>query len=270
MLLSGRAYRAMIFLALFAAGIALAVAWWTVRPAPPKRIVLSAGAMGGAYLNFAQRYAEILARDGVTVEVRMSPGSIENLRRLRLPAADPQAADVAFLQSGTVPENERAGVIGLGYLYYEPAWLFMRRDLDGLQVADLTGKRINVGPQGSGSRARALSVLRVATIEPAGLQLMNLEPEPAAAALRRGEIDGAFLVAKIDAPVVRELFSAPEVHVVSWQHAQALQRRLPDIVKVTVPAGVLDLKAGIPGSDIVTIAARATLAAREDLHPAIA
>ena len=266
---SAKIYRATIGVALLLVGIGLAVAWWTVRPAPPKRIVLSAGAAGGAYLAFAQRYADVLARDGVSVEIRASPGSVENLRRLRLPQSDPQAADVAFLQSGTVPETERAGVIGLGSLYYEPAWLFMRRDLGDVQVTGLAGRRISVGPQGSGSRALALSVLRVAAIEQTGLQLLSLEPEAAAAALRRGEIDGAFLVAKIDSPVVRALMSAPEVHVVSWQRAEALQRRLPDVTKITVPAGVLDLQAGVPQSDIVTIAARATLAAREDLHPAI-
>jgi TRAP transporter TAXI family solute receptor len=270
MFLTGRILRVVIVLALFLAGVGLAVAWWTVRPAPPKHIVLSAGATGGAYLAFAQRYADILARDGVSVEVRTSQGSIENLRRLRLPGADPQAADVAFMQSGTVPETERAGVIGLGYLYFEPAWLFLRRDLGDVQVTDLAGRRINVGPQGSGSRALALNVLRIASIDADGMQLLNLDPEAAAAALRRGDIDGAFLVAKIDAPVVRALLSAPEVIAANWQRAEALQRRLPDITKITVPAGVLDLQAGVPDRDIVTIAARATLAAREELHPAIA
>jgi hypothetical protein len=103
--LSGRVFRTMIVLVLFLASIALMLAWWTVRPAPPKSIVLSAGAAGGAYLTFARRYAEILARDGETVEVRTSQGSIENLRRLRLPHCDPEAADIAFLQSGTVPEE---------------------------------------------------------------------------------------------------------------------------------------------------------------------
>ena len=265
-----RIYRATIVAALLLTGIALAVAWWTVRPAPPKRVVLTAGSEGGAYLAFAQRYAEILARDGVTVEVRTSPGSIENLRRLRVPRSDPQAADIGFLQSGTVPETERAGVIGLGYLYYEPAWLFVRRDLGDVQVTGLAGRRINAGPQGSGSRSLMLSVLRVATIDPTGMELPALEPEAAAAALRRGDIDGVFLVAKLDAPVVRELFSTPDVKAVSWQHAEALQRRLPDVTRITAPAGVLDLRAGVPDRDIVTIAARATLAAREDLHPAIA
>jgi ABC-type taurine transport system substrate-binding protein len=48
-------------------------------------------------------------------------------------------------------------------------------------------------------------VLRVATIDQAGLQLLSLEPEAAAAALRRGDIDGTIFVAKIDAPVVRQL-----------------------------------------------------------------
>jgi hypothetical protein len=45
---------------------------------------------------------------------------------------------------------------------------------------------------------------------------------------------------------------------------------LPDVRKVVVPAGVIDIKGNIPDRDLDTIAAQATLVAREDLHPALA
>src|SRR5688500_1153706 len=82
-------------LALVAGGFWLAAKF--VKPAPPDRLVLSAGSAGGAYHEFAGRYAAILARDGVTLEVRPSAGSVENLQRLADPASD---VEVAFVQGG--------------------------------------------------------------------------------------------------------------------------------------------------------------------------
>jgi len=254
----------------FLFGVAAAFVWWAVRPAPPSKIVLTAGASGGAYLEFAQRYAEILARDGVRVEVRTSPGSLENLRRLHLPEDDPEAADLAFVQSGVAPEEQRKGLIGLGHLYFEPAWLFVRKELGDASLADLGDRRLNIGPPGSGTHALGLNVLRVAQIDGPQAQRLTLGLAEAAAELRAGRIDAALMVAKADAPLVDELLRAPELTAVSWKRAEALQRRLPGVRKITVPAGVVDYKANIPDRDLDTIASLATLVAREDLHPALA
>ena len=64
-------------------GIGFVVAFQFVEPAPPKRIVITTGGESGAYYQFAQRYAAILARDGITLEVKSSAGSLENLARLK-------------------------------------------------------------------------------------------------------------------------------------------------------------------------------------------
>ena len=42
------------------------VAYHFVGPAPPRTITIGTGDKSGAYYAFAQRYREILARDGVT------------------------------------------------------------------------------------------------------------------------------------------------------------------------------------------------------------
>jgi TRAP-type uncharacterized transport system substrate-binding protein len=60
-------------------GIGFVVAYQFVEPAPPKRIVITTGGEAGAYYQFAQRYAAILARNGITLEVKSSAGSLENL-----------------------------------------------------------------------------------------------------------------------------------------------------------------------------------------------
>src|SRR5947209_5449342 len=54
-----------------------------VKVPPPGKIVLAAGGKGGAYYQFAQKYAAELKKEGVTVEVRETEGSVENLQLLQ-------------------------------------------------------------------------------------------------------------------------------------------------------------------------------------------
>ena len=43
---------------------AFAFAYYFIKPAPPKKIVLASGEHEGGYAYFAKRYRDILARDG--------------------------------------------------------------------------------------------------------------------------------------------------------------------------------------------------------------
>ena len=50
-------------------------------PPPPKRVIMTTGAEDGAYHRYAQRYRELLARDGVDLVLRPSSGAAQNLER---------------------------------------------------------------------------------------------------------------------------------------------------------------------------------------------
>lgn len=80
--------------------ISAAAIWLAIRliqPAPPDTLTITAGPPGSSFWNSAQRYKAILARNGVTLKVLTSAGSMENLQRL----SDPNASvDVGFVQSG--------------------------------------------------------------------------------------------------------------------------------------------------------------------------
>jgi hypothetical protein len=58
------------------------IAYQFVEPAPPRTITIATGDKSGAYYAFAQRYREILARDGVALEIRNTAGSVENVKLL--------------------------------------------------------------------------------------------------------------------------------------------------------------------------------------------
>ena len=89
------------------------IAYQYVEPAPPDRIVMSAGRPGGAYYLLAQQYREVLARNRVRLDVRESAGSVENLERLL--AADGKA-DLAFVQGGTSSGKGENALLSLGSL----------------------------------------------------------------------------------------------------------------------------------------------------------
>ena len=62
---------------------AFVLAYQFIKPAPPSRVVMATGGVDGAYHAFAQRYAAFLAREGITLELRPTAGSLENLGQLR-------------------------------------------------------------------------------------------------------------------------------------------------------------------------------------------
>ena len=250
-------------------GIGFVVAYQFVQPAPPKRIVITTGGESGAYYQFAQRYAAILARDGITLEVKASAGSLENLDRLK---AD--QAQVGFVQGGVVPPKEDpdaeddSGLLSLGSLFYEPVWVFYRGERDLTRLTELRGKRIAIGQEGSGVRQLAQQLLAANEIE-AGDHLVPLSGLTAAEELQQGRIDAAFIIASESAPVVQVLLRSPGIRLMSFAQSGAYQRRFPFLTKLTFPQGVADLVRDFPPNDIKVLAPTANLIVRDDLHPAL-
>ena len=58
-----------------------------IDPLPPRQLAIAAGMSGSGYENFAKRYALILRRQGVELEIRNTAGAIENLDLLRDPGS---------------------------------------------------------------------------------------------------------------------------------------------------------------------------------------
>lgn len=250
-------------------GIGFVVAYQFVEPAPPTKIVITTGGESGAYYQFAKRYATILARDGIELEVKASAGSLQNLARLK---AD--EAQVGFVQGGVVelPENpdeaDDSSLLSLGSVFYEPVWVFYRGDRKLERLTDLRGKRIAIGQEGSGVRQLAQQLLAANEI-PAGDQLLPLAGLKAAEELQQGRIDAAFVIAAEKAPVVQVLLRSPGIKVMSFSQASAYQRRFPFLTRLTFPQGVADLVRDFPPEDIKLLAPTANLIIRDDLHPAL-
>lgn len=235
-----------------------------VEPAPPRHLVLSTGGEDGAYHAFARRYQEILARDGITLELRPSNGTGENLERLQR-----GEAQVGFVQGGVLPAADLEGLYTIGSAFYEPIWVFVRGRRLPDRLTRLDGRRIAVGQEGSGVQALAQQLLAANELEGAGQRLIPLGGLKAAEELQQGRLDALFVIAAPEAPVVQVLLRSPGIQVMSFSQAEAYRRQFPFLFRLTLPEGGVDLVRNYPPKDTQLLAATANLVIREDLHPAL-
>lgn len=235
-----------------------------VRPAPPDGFVIATGSESGAYHLYGKRYRELLAKDSIQVDLATTSGSVDNLKRL-----ERSDVSVAFVQGGVGNAGGQPQLITLAALYYEPLWIFYRSSEALSLISDLSGKRLAVGPEGSGTRALALTLLHAADAAHAPERLLPLGGNDAADALAAGRTDAALFVAGPDAPVVQRLLREPGIRLMSLAQADALSRRFPYLAKVTLPRGAIDLAADVPRGDVTLVATTAYLVVHESFHPAL-
>lgn len=237
-----------------------------VQPAPPKTIVMTTGSESGAYHGYAKRYQEILARQGITLELRTSSGALENLKRLKDGAS---GVTVGFIQGGTASAAEGEGLMSLGSMYYEPLWVFYRDRAPLDRIAQLQGKRLAIGAEGSGTRKLAMQVLAANGLDGDAQRLLPISGDAAVEALRAGQADAAFVIAGADSAIVKKLLGLEGVRLMNFAQAGAYVKRFPFLHKVTLPRGAVDLVQDVPAQDVALIAATANLVVREDIHPAL-
>ena len=286
-------------LLLLVAGLLVAAYWW-LDPQPPKQVRLASGPEGSADAAFGARYAKALARDGINVQLVNTQGSLDNLKLLR-----EGEVDVAFVRGGSsvlsraarpaagasdaaAADDPDVGLQSLGALYYDPLWIFYRKEVAAqtlkqapasaqaaggearLQfLTQLRGLRVNVDQTGSGVPALISRLLRANGVEESELTLSQLGQDKAAEALLAGDIDVAVMTGAPQSSVVRTLLRAPDIVPMDLAQADAYTRRNSFMRTVTLPRGVAGLAEDIPPRDVTLLAATTALLTREDTHPAL-
>ena len=231
--------------------VLLALAYWVLDPAPPKRVVLATGPERSPYDEFGKRYKAELARFGIEVVLKPTRGSFENRRLLRDAKRE---AELAFVQGGSsdadraVDEEEREGphLVSLGSLFYEPVWVFYKAKAPLDQVSDLKGWRINVGARGSGTPGLVAKLLTANHLERDDIKRSNLDETPAVMALLGNDLDATVLVSAPESPMVQMLLQTPGIRLLEFPQAEAYARRLPFLSTVTLPRGVDDMARDVP------------------------
>src|SRR6516164_3667108 len=212
-------------------------------PAPPSTITFATGNKGTSFDYFGQRYRERLARDHVNLELRETNGAVENLELLQ----DPDSGVDAALIAGGISNGKHApGLLSLGTLYNNAVWLFYHSSQSIEHLPQLKGKRIAVGPVGSANRQTAERILGLAGVSESTATFLPFAGVAAAEAMKDRNVDVVWIVGSLQVPAIQALLQNPDVRFLSFSTAEAYTRIYPDLVRLTLPQGVLDMERNFP------------------------
>ncbi len=235
-------------------------------PSPPFRITIATGRKGTTFDYFGERYRTRFARSGIELNVRETDGALENLRLLRDSNSNVQ---VAFSIGGISNSTQMPDLWSMGLIFNVPFWIFYTSSQSLESLTQLKGKRIVVGPEGSGARYVAERILSRANIDSKTATLLPLAGDSAVEALNKDAADAALLVGGSDAPSVGHLLNNPKVRLMNFSSADAFVRVFPDLVRLVLPKGVVRLDPLVPPDDVTLVGTTANVLIRDDLHPAI-
>jgi TRAP-type uncharacterized transport system substrate-binding protein len=252
--------------ALLCVGILSWLALEYLVPSPPSRITIATGPKGSSFDYFGRRYRARFARVGINLELRQTVGALENLQLLEDPKS---GVDIGFTTGGISNASQAPDLLSTGLIYNVPFWIFHPSSvsLDGLP--QLKGKRIAVGPEGSGTRFTAERILSKANVNAKSATLVPLEGNAAIEALDDGKVDAVLIVGGSDAPAVRALLTNPRVRLMDFPTAEAFTRIFPDLVRLVLPKGAIEIDPPNPPNDVTLLGTTAKVLIRDDLHPAI-
>jgi len=235
-------------------------------PSPPSTITIATALKGTAYDYFGQRYRERFARAGVKVNLRETAGVLENLRLLQDPSS---SVAIAFVTGGVSDGSHAPNLLSLGLIFDDPFWIFYSSGESLDNLSQLKGKRIAVGPEGSGARYTTERILSKANINSKTATLLPFGGDEAVDALNDGKVDVVLIAGGSDSPAVRALLTNRRVRLMDFSMAEAFTRNFPDLVRLTLPKGAIEIDPPNPPNDVMLLGTTSKVLIRNDLHPAI-
>ncbi len=154
------------------------------------------GSKTGTYIAIGKDMARISEKNGVTINVLDSKGSIDNIRRItskeRVGLAIVQSDVMGFLSRSKNPDSiDIANKLRLVVpFYHEEVHILARKNIGSL--AELNGKRVVVGSEGSGSMITSVNLFSILGITPG--QMFKIEPPQGVVAVLNGEVDAVVFV----------------------------------------------------------------------------
>jgi TRAP transporter TAXI family solute receptor len=205
------------------------------------QVTLMTAGDGSAFLPYGRGIAAYLARRGITIDVRKSAGSNENLSAVD---ASPTTIGTAFMGSaydairatgwaaGRKHDNLRAL-----FPMYETSFQVAALRKSGLNsLADLDGKKVGVGPAKAPAEVFFRAAAEAAHIKPV---IVNGDPAALSRLVLNGEIDALWQGAVVPIPSLTDVADHADTVVfgLSDSEAAAMLAKLPALSATTIPAG---------------------------------
>ncbi len=245
---------------------------WVLVPPPPRSIELATGFPTGLYQKFGEKLQSELSEQGISLTLRTTGGTVDNLALLNDPNS---GVDFAMVQGGVADLSKYPSLVSIAGVFYEPMWVWYREssfknDAGKLGLlSQLKGKRVSIGNEGSGTLSLSSQLLQASGLTLNDLQVEKLKPLDALEKFKRNELDAVFIVSAAEAPILKQFYETPGIRLMSFEQADAYLHLFPFLSKVTVPRGVVSIAYDLPRQDIQVLAATATLVGKENVSPAL-
>jgi len=217
------------------------------------RLVMVTGGDSGTYYAFGGVIANVLTENIENVEITAttSGASAANARALNNGDADLAILQNDVLQYAVAGTDSMAedGAMptlkALASLYPEAVQLVATVDSGITTIADLKGKKVCVGDQGSGSEVNAKQVLEAAGLSYDDFDVQYLSFSEASTAMQNGTVDAAFATSALPNSAIVELANYTDIVVVPIDGAVAdtLIASYPFYAKTTIGADVYNVDA---------------------------
>ena len=236
-----------------------------------KYVSIASGWVVGVYFPLAGALSRIAHEKlpDIKITVESSGASVANAKLIASGDADLAILqnDIAFYAlQGTKPMFDKAvpNIRGVAALYPEHCQIHARKDAKVATVKDLKGKKVAVGPLGSGTEQNAMQILEAYGLKFEDLgRVERLSAAESADYLKDGRIDAAFYTVGVGASAIIDSAMMIETLIVPIDGAQAdaLVKKYPFYAKDKIPAGIYK---GI--GDVPTVAVLAILVAKAELE----
>ncbi|NES31026.1 TAXI family TRAP transporter solute-binding subunit [Micromonospora terminaliae] len=233
------------------------------EPREPVRIRIATGSPTAVYHAFGQSLAALLNRElpGVQASVVVTAASAQNVRLV-----GSGEAELGFTQADVLPPHapEHPAVLAVARVYDDLLHLVTTAGGPVRTLADLRGRRVSVGANGSGTEVTAQRLLAVAQLG-GQVRQEHLGLDDSVAALRAGRIDAFFFSGGLPVRGVAELAGSTSVRMVELGDWTEPLRRAYGQVYVTrdIPRSVYRAE------PVSTVANPNYLIARADLPAAL-
>jgi hypothetical protein len=149
-------------------------------------------------------------------------------------------------------------------LYPETIQIVARKEANIKTVADLKGKRVSIGPLGSGTTENAKQILAAWGMSVGDVQAQQLKANQAADYMKDGRLDAYFNTTAVGAAHIIDTFVIVPSNIVevAGPNADKLRKEFAFYAVDTIPAGAYK---GLD-SPVKTVAVMAMMVARADLE----
>ena len=246
-----------------------------------KSITMGTGGPAGVYYalgqTIARRLNPELAKQGYEIKAISTAGSAENVQKIQAGqfGLGLVQSDVACRAWGGAGPWKDAGPQGnirsIAGLQSEAVSLVCAAASPIHSVADLKGKRVGIGAQGSGIRQNALDVLGMYGVKVKDLALADESLlHPAADKLIKGQLDAFFITIGHPCELIHRVsFDRVPIRFISLKTADAKKAGLPYYVDADFDP-IFYPKVEFPKDFLPTMGVRAVLMANKDLPAPVA